>query len=252
MIIIPRAGWGFTGWAIIPHTAAPSARWEWMIHHDGATPVTRTGPAVPRAIDAEHKARGWAGIGYNWVIDQDGTIFEGRGWDLVGAHCPDHNTRAFGVQVAIGGDQQPSPAALVSARALYQACCRRVGRTLTPLGHRDGRATECPGAVLYSWVHHGMPTTAEDDVQLSDTIKLGPYTTDAYASTGAAGVTQVSVEDALNVILGRAIRASQHPTVDVDALAEALAPKLADTGYTLDELRAALAEVLPTVRVSLA
>jgi len=111
-------------------------------------------------IDAGHRANGWAGIGYNFVVMLDGSAWEGRGWGLVGAHCPDHNTSGIGVQIHLGGAQQPTPAALATTRALYDEACRRSGRQLAKRGHRDGIATECPGTALYAWVRAGMPAPA--------------------------------------------------------------------------------------------
>ncbi len=61
------------------------------------------------------------------------------------------------MQIAIGGDQAPSDAALRSARALYDEACAKTGRQLSKHGHRDGFATECPGGRLYAWVKAGMP-----------------------------------------------------------------------------------------------
>ncbi|MGW2497284.1 peptidoglycan-binding protein [Streptomyces pseudogriseolus] len=155
--IISRAKWGAKPWAGNPDTVPLSKRREFFVHYDGATHITRTGPAVPRAIDNQHRAKGWAGIGYNFVIDQDGTIFEGRGWTRQGAHCPGHNVSGLGVQIAIGGDQEPTEAALAACRALYDEACRRTGHALAMRGHRDGIATQCPGARLYAWVQAGMP-----------------------------------------------------------------------------------------------
>lgn len=161
MDILSRADWGFDGWlnGVAPAAVPMSERTEFMIHYDGGTAVgSSTGPAMVRGIHAFHKnGRGWAGIGYSFVIDQAGVIYEGRGWDLQGAHCPNHNRSAFGVQIHIGGSEQPSPAALASAVALYAEACRRTGRPLARLGHRDGFSTDCPGEVLYAWVRAGMP-----------------------------------------------------------------------------------------------
>ncbi|MYR46585.1 peptidoglycan-binding protein [Streptomyces sp. SID5910] len=160
--IISRATWGATPW---DHDAASdgpayvplSSRSEFFVHYDGASHITRTGYAIPRAIEAEHFGNGWAGIGYNFVVSQAGEIFEGRGWDRQGAHCPNHNISGFGVQIAIGGDQEPSATALAACRALYDEACRRTGKTLAKRGHRDGIATLCPGTKLYAWVKAGMP-----------------------------------------------------------------------------------------------
>ncbi|MEU6755961.1 peptidoglycan-binding protein [Streptomyces sp. NPDC046685] len=157
MQIIPRSQWGARPWNGTPATIPLSSRTEFFVHYDGATPITRTGYAVMRAIEATHIGQGWSGVGYNFVVDQAGTVYEGRGWNLQGAHCPDHNVSGIGVQIAIGGDQEPSAAALATCRALYEEACRRTGRTLAKRGHKDGFATLCPGSKLYAWVKAGMP-----------------------------------------------------------------------------------------------
>ncbi|MFF8845489.1 peptidoglycan-binding protein [Streptomyces sp. NPDC015127] len=163
MKIISRSQWGARPWNGTPNHVSLSSRTEFFIHYDGATPITRTGSSVPQAIDRQHQNQGWAGIGYNFVVDQDGTIYEGRGWNLQGAHCPNHNVSGIGVQIAIGGDQEPSAKALASARALYDEACQKTGRTLAKKGHRDGIATACPGPRLYAWVKAGMPAGDYDE-----------------------------------------------------------------------------------------
>ncbi|AFV51348.1 endolysin [Streptomyces phage phiCAM] len=113
-----------------------------------------------KAIESVHLGQGWAGVGYNFVVDQEGNAYEGRGWNYVGAHCPNHNTSGIGVQIAVGGDQEPSEKALATARALYDEACKRAGKTLAKKGHKDGFATACPGPKLYAWVKAGMPVKA--------------------------------------------------------------------------------------------
>ncbi|WP_199825477.1 peptidoglycan-binding protein [Streptomyces sp. TP-A0875] len=162
MTIISRAAWGAKPWDNDPASKGPATvplaeRTEWFVHYDGATPITRTGYAIPRAIEAQHLSQGWASVGYNFVVDQAGNAYEGRGWSRQGAHCPGHNVSGLSVQIAIGGDQEPTAAALATARALYDEACQRTGRTLAKRGHRDGIATLCPGSRLYAWVQAGMP-----------------------------------------------------------------------------------------------
>ena len=162
--IIPRAEWGWDGWAGTPATVPTSKRTEFFVHYEGPPTGGKTGPSVPRAIHAYHKSVGWSGIGYTWVVTQDGAIYEGRGWDLSGAHCPGHNTSGWSVQIHIGGDETPSPEALTSARWLYDQAVARAGRRLTMLGHVEGGAsTSCPGKKLLAWVHAGMPAGAPSD-----------------------------------------------------------------------------------------
>ncbi|MEV5136240.1 peptidoglycan-binding domain-containing protein [Streptomyces syringium] len=155
--IVSRSEWGAKPWDGTPDSVPLSRRTEFFIHYDGANHIAATGKAVPQAIDRQHHAQGWAGIGYNFVVDQNGQVFEGRGWALQGAHCPNHNVSGIGVQIAIGGDQEPSAKALSAARALYDEACRKTGRKLAMKGHKDGFATLCPGGKLYAWVRAGMP-----------------------------------------------------------------------------------------------
>jgi hypothetical protein len=163
--IIPRSVWGARPWAQQPVAVAPRQRTHWFVHYDGGDPVTRTGYAIPRAIDDEHHARGWSGIGYNFVVDQTGQAYEGRGWDLVGAHCQGWNTVGLGVQVAIGGSQVPSDAAKATVRALYDEACDHVGRQLAMTWHGAHYPTDCPGGLLIDWVKAGMPAPATPDPQ---------------------------------------------------------------------------------------
>lgn len=60
-------------------------------------------------IDKWHKARGWKGIGYHYVIYRDGTIHEGRKEEEIGAHCTDHNTHSIGICYIGGVDKFSKP-----------------------------------------------------------------------------------------------------------------------------------------------
>ncbi|WP_175541313.1 N-acetylmuramoyl-L-alanine amidase [Streptomyces aidingensis] len=157
MELITRADWGAKPWQGTPRSVSLSERTTVMMHYHGDPPPYSTGVRVPREVEAIHLANGWSGVGYHFLVDQDGAVYEGRGWGLVGAHCPGYNRTGFGVYVAIGGSQKPSDAALRAARDVYDEACRRTGRTLAKKGHRDGISTQCPGDPLYDWVRDGMP-----------------------------------------------------------------------------------------------
>lgn len=159
--IIPRAEWGARP-ATNPQRIAPARRRAFVVHYDGDVPTTRTGPAVPRGIQSYHQnSRGWSDIGYNFVIDQSGAIFEGRGWDVLGAHAgPSGNVVGIGVQVHIGGAQQPSPAALDALAWLYAQANAHCGRRLELKGHCDYISTSCPGRPLLAIVRAGLKTPA--------------------------------------------------------------------------------------------
>jgi hypothetical protein len=157
--IITRTEWGAKPWPEDkePHIVPPGQRRYFVVHYDGAAPVTREGASIPRAIDVTHRNKGWAGIGYNFVVDQLGTVYEGRGWDRVGAHCPGRNRDGIGVQIAVGGNQQPSDAAKHAVRALYEWACDRAGRRLNQTWHGAQYPTKCPGDHVIAWARAGMP-----------------------------------------------------------------------------------------------
>lgn len=159
--IISRSEWGARPWrGGTPFSVGPRERTEFFVHwYGGAFPENIHGEAVPRQNETIHLDNGWVGIGYNFVVENsaDAPVYEGRGWDRVGAHCPNHNRSGIGVQVAVGKGQHATGAALHAVRALYDEACERSGRRLAMKGHRDGKATDCPGDELYAWVKSGMP-----------------------------------------------------------------------------------------------
>jgi hypothetical protein len=146
--IVSRAEWGAA--AARSQTRLDPARvTRFVLHH---TTGRYAGPQTVRQIQAFHQGpeRKWACIGYNFLIAPDGTIFEGRGWGLTGAHARGYNSTSIGVAF-IGDGRQPVPdAALQSIVWLAGEADRRFGR-LDRVGHRDVGSTVCPGDVLYGW-----------------------------------------------------------------------------------------------------
>lgn len=60
-------------------------------------------------IDKWHKARGWKGIGYHYVITLDGKVEKGRPDEEVGAHATNHNKYSIGVVYVGGLDKNDKP-----------------------------------------------------------------------------------------------------------------------------------------------
>lgn len=71
-----------------------------IILHCSATPEGKDFTVAD--IDKWHKARGWQGIGYHYVVYRDGSVHIGRSEDKVGAHTSGHNANSIGV-CYIGG-----------------------------------------------------------------------------------------------------------------------------------------------------
>lgn len=80
--------------------------------------ATRAGQDVRAAdIDKWHKERGFSRIGYNYVIDLDGTIETGRPLTMAGAHCNTaglsgraYNRHSIGICYVGGLDKDGNPA----------------------------------------------------------------------------------------------------------------------------------------------
>ncbi|KAL4647374.1 peptidoglycan-recognition protein SC2-like [Arapaima gigas] len=101
--------------------------------------------------------RGFDDIGYNFLIGHDGTVYEGRGWGVIGAHAKGHNHNSVGIAfMGNFNDEAPSSAALSSIQQLLQCgvVLGHVHPTYTLLGHRDLGDTECPGHLLYKQLQH--------------------------------------------------------------------------------------------------
>ena len=168
MKIVTRAGWS----ARSPeqtYTVPWSVRTEFFVHHtDGPTDQS------VKNIQDFHMGpeRGWSDVGYNFLVRDDGTVYEGRGWLVVGAHCPDHNRTGIGV--AYIGRNEPTDAAKRAIRWLYDDACRRAGRPLLKLGHGDRYPTECPGPRLQAWVNAGMPIDVSPVVVVRDGVPQWP------------------------------------------------------------------------------
>ena len=71
-----------------------------IIVHCSATPEGKSFTVAD--IDRWHRQRGFAQIGYHYVIYLDGTIHKGRSITQVGAHCQGHNAHSIGI-CYIGG-----------------------------------------------------------------------------------------------------------------------------------------------------
>lgn len=60
-------------------------------------------------IDQWHKARGWQGIGYHYVVYRDGSIHNGRPIEAVGAHTSGYNKDSIGICYIGGVDATGKP-----------------------------------------------------------------------------------------------------------------------------------------------
>lgn len=102
-------------------------------------------------IDKWHKARGWNGIGYHYVVRRDGTIEPGREEDQMGAHVAGHNGYSIGICYAggKGANGQPEDNRTYEQRNALRLLVNELRKkypSARVVGHRDlapGKACPC-------------------------------------------------------------------------------------------------------------
>ncbi|NED04585.1 N-acetylmuramoyl-L-alanine amidase [Streptomyces sp. SID6648] len=158
-----------------------------FVHHTAQTNTysCADSAAIVRGLHAYHvTSQGWKDLGYNFVVDKCGTVFEGRkgGVDrpVMGAHTYGFNRDTTGI--AVIGMYTETQAATAATTAVARVAAWKLGqyqgdpagsvlltagangknfagKTFTAgqaypfqqiSGHRDGFNTECPGGSLYA------------------------------------------------------------------------------------------------------
>lgn len=222
--IITRAEWGADESLV---EDAPTYNEEGVqvafVHHTAETngySCTQSAAIMRSMMEYHIKSNGWNDLGYNFVVDKCGKIFEGRagGIDLPvhGAHTYGFNSYSTGI--AVMGRFDNYPGGYVNARidrAVARIAAYKLGQygvdptgevTLTALGdtgvyqngeeatlktisgHRDGYNTVCPGDDLYSQLpeirRYAASPAASSAIPTSDVNRDG--TTDLVAGMPAA------------------------------------------------------------------
>ena len=135
------------------------------VHHsaDSITPqldgsLASSGDALRRLqrVHMDGPKTGYGDMGYHFLIDPQGRLFEGRELAYQGAHAGNSTSNKENIGICLLGnfqDHGPSSAAmrtlentLADLRGLYNISNRRV------FGHMDFKNTLCPGEHLMAWV----------------------------------------------------------------------------------------------------
>jgi hypothetical protein len=178
--IVPRSGWLANEEIVRAKPAiAPALRLA-VVHHTAGTNsyTPAQSAAIVRGIEVYHvQGNGWNDIGYNFLVDRFGNVYEGRGGgidrNVIGAHAEGFNAGTVGVAL-IGnfGTAAPPRAqqdALVNLLAWrldiahidplstvaytsggnYKFKAGKVVTLRAISGHRDTGPSECPGTAAY-------------------------------------------------------------------------------------------------------
>jgi hypothetical protein len=199
--LVPRARWRAR--AAVPSNMTPTRGGydRITVHHTAEVPGSRFDGSlddslrVVNTVQRNHMGNeGWGDIGYHFLIDAAGRIYEGRSLRYQGAHAGgDANRNNIGICM-IGNFQHGSPSqrAMASLEATLAELRREHSiRRDRVHGHREFKSTECPGPALARWVE--------------DYGRRGPRLAELGGSSGGApAVRTASVAPAT----GRAVSAA--------------------------------------------
>jgi len=135
-----------------------------VVHHTVSSAGSDPKQAL-RNIQYYHAIkRGWGDIGYNYIVDPEGRIYEGRkgGEKVIGGHSIPVNQSSIGISV-MGNYQVEAPSQEVLEALSRILTAKAELYNLNPLatdtfnnkvypvigGHRDSDSTACPGEFLY-------------------------------------------------------------------------------------------------------
>lgn len=157
--VIARSRW--SGGDPVPAMMDRMTTITWItVHHDGMDPFYATDEGSSKArlesIRRAHRAKGWGDIGYHYIVDRNGRVWEGRPLKWQGAHVKDCNPGNIGVMCMGNFDKQAPSQAQTAAlnrhvtwlMTNYRITISRV-RT-----HQEwpSAATACPGVSLQRYM----------------------------------------------------------------------------------------------------
>ena len=158
-----------------------------VVHHSAGVNTSDDWAATVRGIWNYHvNSNGWDDVGYNWLVDPNGVLYEGRGDDVRGAHFCGNNTGTQGVcMLGTYIDVAPTEAAMETVKEYlaWKSAADNLDPTAVSFhaptgddvprvaGHRDGCSTTCPGNALYA----EMPTLRQNIRQFQARICGHPH-----------------------------------------------------------------------------
>ncbi|KAG5680993.1 hypothetical protein PVAND_010467 [Polypedilum vanderplanki] len=110
---------------------------------------------IVQEIQRLHKNWDFGDIGFNFVIMNDGSIFEGRGWDIMGAHTRGFNNNSIGI-VYNGNFQTQSPPQkqILAGFSLLEEGVRlgKLSPDFKIYGMRQFQSNESPGEAFFQMI----------------------------------------------------------------------------------------------------
>lgn len=134
-----------------------------IIHHAAAKSCSADD------IHRWHLDNGWLGIGYNFFVRKDGSIYRGRAEDAVGAHTVGYNSMSIGVCFEGNFEVEQMPEAQFNAGHELIAYLRGKYPNAKLGKHRDFDSTACPGKYFpYTEMISGKKTAASPETKTAN------------------------------------------------------------------------------------
>jgi hypothetical protein len=142
-----------------PNYSKMDLDWDYEIvtlHHSG-----NSGEQDPAKIEAEHMgSKGYDDVGYHYMVNLKGRIYEGRNLAFKGSHVELANTGKIGILVMgdfehqwWDSDDDPTKVQLDSVKSLIKTLMASFPTIKKLGGHKDYKpSTECPGEELYKLI----------------------------------------------------------------------------------------------------
>lgn len=154
--VLPRSAWGARPMHANLDRMTPIYRIT--VHHTAtrlASNYSRAAADEIRKFQQQHQdEKGWADIGYHFIIDPAGRIWQGRPLQWQGAHAGTPDLNVGNIGIALIGDfevEQPTPSQKKSLNDLLTSLCARYHVDKSHVyTHKEIRPgpTECPGPAL--------------------------------------------------------------------------------------------------------
>jgi len=100
---------------------------------------------TPEGVNEFHKSKGWKGIGYNFYIRKDGTIYYGRPENAEGAHTRGENNNSIGICIEWNFEEEELTKEQINSLVNLSLYISLKYDIYKIIGHRDVYETLCPG-----------------------------------------------------------------------------------------------------------
>jgi hypothetical protein len=192
---LPRSGWARVPIVVKRTEPMGGTPTRITVHHSGnAADVGFNSREWLQRIDAHHisgtgHTEPWACIGYHFIIDASGVVYEGRPMQYQGAHAGNGEFNRLNIGVCLIGDfdvaRVPANQRAVLLQVLDRLCLQYGINRASVFGHKHFKITACPGRNLTAVInaYADRPTPPEDPDTRQATLPAGATRLQSFFTT---------------------------------------------------------------------